>query len=207
MILLRDITKNNNSFVKRAFAHLLQGDTEERIKAAFSESPSEQDDDINVSVDQNNRLMAAIAGGLKYPSIDSDGNVDYDELIRFLERLCWVFKWDKYEKDTLGHRSKNSGELGMLRWYAVVLSKWLKGDGLRSIMIHALDYRSKHPDSFWVNFNKVFYMDSLEHRNIVIAQTLEAIERVILFSVSNYFLKFSEAYKRYHKIAEDMDND
>jgi hypothetical protein len=208
MILLRDITKDNNSFVRRAFESFLQGDTTERIKAAFSTSPIEQDDDINVSVDQSNRLVAAIAGGLNYPQIDSDGYVDYDELMNFLERLCWIFKWERYEKDTLGHKNKANGEHGMLKWYGIVLSEWLKGDGLRSILIHALNYRNKHRDSLWLSrYERAYYSDSLEHRNIVIAQTLEAIERVILFSVSNYFLKFSEAYKRYHKTVGDMDND
>jgi hypothetical protein len=36
IILLRDITKGNNSLVKREFSELLKGDTESRIKAAFS---------------------------------------------------------------------------------------------------------------------------------------------------------------------------
>jgi hypothetical protein len=207
MILLRDITKDNNSFVKQAFEAVLQGNTIANIKAAFSESPNEQDDDINVSADQSNRLMAAIAGGLKYPEI-VDGYVDYNELMRFLERLCWIFKWDKYEKESLGHRNQKNGELGMLKWYGVILSEWLKGDGLRSIMIHALNYRNIHRDSFWVTrYKKETYTDSLEHRNVVIAQTLEAIERVILFSMSNYFLKFSEAYKKHYKIKGDMEND
>jgi hypothetical protein len=207
MILLRDITKNNNSFVKQAFAHLLQGDTEERIKAAFSESPNEQDDDINVSVDQNNRLMAAIAGGLKYPSIDSDGNVDYDELMNFLERLCAIFKWERYEKETLGHKGGNGGH-GRLRWYGIILSQWVKGDGLRFIMEAAIRYKQNNRyKALWHDYKYLDYDDSPYHRNIVIAQTLEAIERVILFSVSNYFLKFSEAYKRHHKIKGDMDND
>jgi hypothetical protein len=207
MILLRDITKDNNSFVRRAFAPLLQGETEERIRSAFSKSPNEQDDDINVSVDQNNRLMAAIAGGLKYPSLDSDGYVEYDELMHFLERLCAVFKWERYEKDTLGFKGKN-GEHGRLKWYGIILSQWVKGDGLRFIMEAAIRHKQKNPyHALWYNFKYLDYDDSYEHRNIVIAQTLEAIERIILFSVSNYFLKFSEAYKRHHKIEGDLEND
>ncbi|GHU94722.1 hypothetical protein FACS1894208_06280 [Clostridia bacterium] len=207
MILLRDITKDNNSFVRRAFATLLQGDTEERIKAAFSKSPNEQDDDINVSIDQSNRLMAAIAGGLKYPFIDSEGYVDYDELMNFLERLCAIFKWERYEKDTLGFKGANGGH-GRLRWYGIILSQWVKGDGLRFIMEAAIRYKQTNRNrALWYNFKSLDYDDSPFHRNIVIAQTLEAIERVILFSVSNYFLKFSEAYKRYHKTEGDMDND
>lgn len=59
----------------------------------------------------------------------------------------------------------------------------------------------------YYNYQPLEYEDSTFHRNIVISQTLEAIERIILFSISNYFLKFSEAYKKYHKIEGDMPND
>jgi len=207
MILLRDITKNNYSFVRRAFAQFLQGDIESRIKEAFSKSPNEQDDDINVSVDQSNRLTAAIAGGLRYPNIDSEGYVDYDELMRFLERLCYVFKWERYESDSLGFKDRNGGH-GRLRWYGIILSQWVKGEGLRYIMNAAIRYKQQNPyRGLYYNFKYHDYDDSLNHRNIVISQTLEAIERIILFSISNYFLRFTEAFKKYHKIEGDMPND
>jgi hypothetical protein len=50
------------------------------------------------------------------------------------------------------------------------------------------------------------YNDFLEHRNIVISDTLRAIENVILFSISNYFLRFSSEYKRIHNV-EAFQND
>ena len=46
----------------------------------------------------------------------------------------------------------------------------------------------------------VDYNDTLEHRNIVISETLKVIEHVILFSISNYFLRFSSEYKRFHNV-------
>ena len=53
---------------------------------------------------------------------------------------------------------------------------------------------------------KSWYNDSREHRNVVIADTLEVIENVILFSISNYFLRFSNEYKRLHNV-ETFQND
>jgi len=38
-------------------------------------------------------------------------------------------------------------------------------------------------------------------------ETLQAIESIVLFSFVNYFLLFSEAYKRIYYIQEEMDND
>lgn len=46
-------------------------------------------------------------------------------------------------------------------------------------------------------YEKGVYDDtSLIHRNIVFADTLEVIENIILFSISNYFLRFSNEYRR-----------
>lgn len=44
-----------------------------------------------------------------------------------------------------------------------------------------------------------------EHRNVVFADTLEAIENIVLFSISNYFLRFSNEYKKIHGV-DEFDN-
>lgn len=206
IILLRDITKGNNSLVKREFSELLKGDTESRIKAAFNSVENKPDDDINVSVDQTNNLTVAIAKGLKYPTLNEKGNVDYNELVEFLERLCKIFKWEIYEKQTLGNIGRD-GKHGKLRWYAVILSQWIKGTGLSFIMEQALKYkRSNKKSGIMVNGKLEDYDDSRPHRNIVISDTLQVIENVILFSISNYFLRFSSEYKRFHQL-DSFQND
>ena len=91
------------------------------------------------------------------------------------------------------------GSHGKLR-YAVILSQWIKGTGLSYIMEQSLEYKRRIADRVMINFKPVTYNDSLEHRNIVISDTLQVIENVILFSISNYFLRFSTEYKRYHQV-------
>lgn len=200
IMLLRDITKGNKSLVWQAFSPLLVEDTEAKIIEAFASKEEIPDDDISVSVDQTSNLTAAIVNGLKYPELDSKGNVDYSELIIFLEKLCRIFKWDVYESSTLGYESRD-GSHGKLRWYAVILSQWIKGTGLSYIMEQSLEYKRQNRGSgVMINFKPVTYNDSLEHRNIVISDTLQVIENVILFSISNYFLRFSTEYKRYHQV-------
>ena len=44
------------------------------------------------------------------------------------------------------------------------------------------------------------------HQNYIIAETLGVIENVLLFSISNYFRKFSIQYKAFHGV-EHFDND
>ena len=87
-----------------------------------------------------------------------------------------------------------------LRWYAVILVQWMEGKGLNYIMRRAVEYQERHPEKFWINrYTKQYYdKNSLEHRNIVFANTPEVMENGILFSISNYFLRFSNEYKRVH---------
>ena len=47
-------------------------------------------------------------------------------------------------------------------------------------------------------YTPAFYEDTAEHRNVVFADTLEVIENIILFSISNYFLRFSNMYISIH---------
>ena len=207
LILLRDITKGRDSLVHKEFAPFLQEGDEAKIKANFEEKSTKPDDDINVSVDQTKNLTTAIAKGMHYPVLDANGNVSYDDLMDFLERMCRIFKWEKYERQTLGRVSKKTGKHGMLRWYAVILIQWIQGTGLSHIMNKAIEFKQNNPDSgVQVNGKQERYNDSREHRNVVIADTLEVIENVILFSISNYFLRFSNEYKRLHNL-ETFQND
>ncbi len=203
IILLRDIMSGNiDSIVKKEFGCVLTDQQEQIILSKFK-NKGQTDDDINISLDQTNNLTAAIAKGMKYPDFNESGNIDYNELVKFLEKLCTIFKWDVYESSTLGHRSKKNGSHGKLRWYAVILAQWMQGNGLSLIMKEAIEYKRNHPESAVeeADGNYVHYDDSTKHRNIVISDTLNAIEDVILFRISNYFLRFSSEYKRLHNIA------
>lgn len=75
----------------------------------------------------------------------------------------------------------------------------MEGHGLNYIMRQALRFRQDNPYPFYLSrYTVVRYEDSSEHRNIVFADTLEVIENIILFSVSNYFLRYANMYKSVH---------
>ena len=198
LILLNDVILGRNSFVKKEFSEFLSNEIEDAIRTAFSDRSV--DDDINISTDQVDNITAAIKNGLTYPELDSDGRIEYKKLMQFLEKLFHIFKWEKYEKSTLGHVSSKTNKPGKLRWYAVILSQWIKGNGLGYIMQHAISYKRKNPSpGVEINGRMVDYDDSIEHRNVIISDTLGIIEEIILFRLSNYFLRFSTEYKKiYH---------
>ncbi len=194
LILLQDIMDDRNSLVRREFAPYMPKDGEKTIREKFEGQTDFIDHDINISADQTRKLAAAIRGGMHYPKV-VDGKFNHGVVLGFLEELSRIFNWDKYESKTLGKRN-NSGEHARLSWYAVILSQWMEGHGLNYIMRQAIQHMANHPDKFWLNDYTPSYFDgSPEHKNIVFADTLEVIENIILFSISNYFLRFSNMYK------------
>lgn len=206
LMLLRDITTGRQSLVREEFSDYLDNQTISRIRESFARREGQQDDDINVSVDQAESLTQAVRAGLKYPHISPDGKFNYDETLAFLERLASIFKWRVYDRETLGKTDRDGNQLTMLRWYTVLLTQWMEGHGLRSIMNRALRYRLQQGTLYIKGQGEIPYEDTLQHRNIVISEILKVLEDVILFSLSSYFLKFSNEYKKVHGV-EQFDND
>lgn len=207
LILVRDITNGRNSRVVREFTEFLDEGTVSTIRAQFATKTIKPDDDINISVDQTENLEAAIASGLEYPDFDPDEGADYRKTVDFMERLLRIFKWDIYEHGTLGRVNKH-GEHGQLAWYTVIMLQWMRGYGLSNILVQAIrDKRLKHRDVRVSFLEWEPYDGTTRHNNFIIAETLEAIEDVVLFRIANYFLRFSEEYKRQHGGISHFKND
>jgi hypothetical protein len=193
-ILQGDIVHDRDTLVRREFSDFLTPADEEHIRETFKDAEVKPDDDINTSVDQTRNLIAAIRreqNPLRYPEL-VNGKTSYPDVVRFLDELAEVFNWEEYEASSLGKPSLRS-------WYAVVLCQWMDGGGLKYIMDRALDYHKKNPYPFWINkYGQLgtYNPKSQEHHNIVFADTLEVIENIILYSISNYFLRFSNEYRK-----------
>lgn len=197
LILLQDIMEDRDSLVRREFAPYMPPNGEETIRQKFEGQREFIDSDINVSADQTRRLAAAIRNGMHYPEI-VDGRFTHSVVLGFLEEMSSVFNWDKYEFKTLGKKNRQ-GDHAKLSWYAVILSQWMEGHGLNYIMRQAIRHMAEHPEKFWLNdYTPSYFEGTPEHKNIVFADTLEVIENIILFSISNYFLRFSNMYKSIH---------
>lgn len=204
LILLRDIMTDNDSLVRQSFSDLITNDDAMRIKENFNDAIALPDDDINISSDQTRNLIIAINKGLEYPKMVG-GKFVYADVVKFLETLCTIFKWEKYEYSTLG--KVTDGVHRKLRWYAVILIQWMSGLGLSNIMKQGIRYHVQHPHNFWINKTQTkVYKDNVEFRNILFADTLEVIDNIILFSLSNYFLRFSNEYKKIHGVTEFTNN-
>ena len=207
LILVRDITNGRNSRVVREFAEYLDDGIVSKIKTQFGAKSIKPDDDINISVDQAENLEAAIASGLEYPNFDPEYGADYHETVAFMERLLRIFKWDIYEHGTLG-KTNTLGRLSQLSWYVVIMLQWMRGYGLSNILTQAIRDKRDNHRYVKVGFREwELYDGTPRHHNFIIAETLEAIEDVVLFRIANYFLRFSEEYKRQHGGISHFKND
>ena len=208
MILTKDIAEGNHTPIYDSFSPFLDEQKEYRIKEIF---PLERtSDDISFSYDQVINLRELVESGQKYPEVTGENDeVDFEELVDFLMKLRKVFKWDIYEKRTIG-KAGTYREDSVIRWYAVILLRWIRGNGLNQIIYHALKYKENNPyTGVWVGNMKladIYNKNSKLHKNYIIAETLGVIENVLLFSISNYFRKFSLEYKDVHQV-EHFQND
>lgn len=198
IILLNDIMANRDSRVRKEFQKLMKPGDEEQIRIAFSERQQfMKDSDITVSVDQNESLYEAIANnGLEFLTIDKNGRYNADELWEFLLRIAKIFKWKSYESYTLGAPANDPDRYTSLSYYQVILGQWVSGHGLQQIISEAIKYKKNNPhEAMFIDEKKVDYIEGAEHNNIIISEVLSVIDKIILFKLSNYFLKISNAYK------------
>ena len=202
LIIMNDYAAGIDSPLTEMFEEYVTPGQKSTIMKNFP--PEKTSNDITLSYDQAFTLSEVIKQGAKYPELKGENDdVDFNELVRFLGMLSRVFKWDKYESETIG-KSPN-----VLKWYAVILLRWIRGNGLRLIINYAIGYKHDHPDTgVWVGNLQIakWYDGSRDHKNYIIAETLGVIENVLLFSISNYFRKFSLEYKAFHNV-DHFDND
>lgn len=208
LILTRDLAFGEVTPVTQKFEEYLSDRQKKRIIENF---PIERtSDDITLSYDQAENLHEAILQGLQYPKFkDEDDEVDFEELVDFMMKLRHLFKWDIYEKQTLGKLGTQRLD-SVIRWYSTILLRWIRGNGLRTIILSAIRYKENNPETgVWSGKYKVAdYYDSRSkyHKNLVIAESLSVIENVLLFSISNYFRKVSMEYKAVHGV-DHFEND
>ena len=194
-ILLRDIMLDRKGRISREFESILSDEDVALIKQQFTGRQNEPDDDINISLDQVSTLVDAIANGLDYPNVNIYGYVGYQPTLDFLEKLCDAFDWETYESGTLG--KLKDGKHANLRFYATLLTQWLTGNGIKYMIDQAIGY--KRGKNIYIKGESVPFVDGPEHHNKVIEDTLNNVNDIILFRLSNYFMRFSTELKKYKR--------
>lgn len=202
-ILLCDIMKGRKSRLRSEFDEVLSRSVIEKIKMEFTGRVNQPDDDITISLDQLNRLTDAIDRGLDYPPANF-GNPNFNATFDFLERLCYIFDWETYESQTLG-RVKN-GKHSSMRYYATLLTQWISGRGIKYIINESIRYKLENGTTIHTDEGTVPFANVPEHKNKVIEDTLNQVNDILLFRLSNYFRRVSDELKK-KKNQEFLRND
>lgn len=208
LIYTRDLATGDVTPITETFERYVNDRQKMRILDNF---PIERtSDDITLSYDQAESLREAIVNGLAYPELTGeDDEVDFEKLVAFMMELRRLFKWDIYEKQTIGKPGTQKLD-SVIRWYSTILLRWIRGNGLRTLVGSAVRYKENNPETgVWSGKFKVaelYNPKSKYHKNLVIAESLSVIENVLLFSISNYFRKVSMEYKAFHQV-DHFDND
>lgn len=207
LIFVRDLKSNRNSCVVNSLRPYASDDEICQILENAKSNPTIKG--LDVSPDQIITLAQFIKRGNKYPSL-CNNEISYDSALDFMFALSKVFKWRIYEKKTLGYGSKDDVNIARIKMYTNILHRWMSGHGLSSIILAAIRYRENHASGgLWLNNIKIadtYDKDDPKHKNYVIADTLNIIENVVLFSIANYFREFSTEYKKQHD-NQPFDND
>ena len=126
----------------------------------------------------------------------------------FSSKRLYLFKVSKF---CLAMPTASRNTLGPALLKTSLLLHWINGDNLAYINKSATEYKEDHPGTgVWLNSWKVddyYNRFSNQHKNYVIADTLNSLDKVILFKVANYFREFSTEYKKIHGIAGRFQND
>lgn len=150
------------------------------------------DDGYLYSYDQRKNLEHAIRGGLSYPKINEANKhiIDYEKVVDFLSVLSNVFKWDLYEKDTLGNSRR-------IRWYALLLCWWIEEAPISLIIKKELDRYKKGNDlKVYLNNTCIGTYDKTQlHDNYIINSVLDDIDTILNFKLADYFRLFSKVYE------------
>ncbi len=194
-ILLRDIMLDRKGRISREFESVITDADIILIKKQFTGRQNEPDDDINLSLDQISALANAIANGLDYPHVNMYGYASFQDTLAFLEQLCDVFDWETYEPGTLGY--VKDGKHSKLKFYTTLLTQWLTGNGIKYLIDQAICY--KRGKNIYIKGESVPFVEGAEHNNKVIEDTLNVANDIILFRLSNYFMRVSTELKKYKK--------
>lgn len=132
LIYTRDLATGDVIPVTQTFEKYVDDKQKKRIMDNF---PAERtSDDITLSYDQAESLREAIANGLAYPELTGeDDEVDFEKLVAFMMELRRLFKWDIYEKQTIGKPGTQKLD-SVIRWYSTILLRWIRGNGLRTLV-------------------------------------------------------------------------
>ena len=104
--------------------------------------------------------------------------INYSNSLGALKRLHKLYRWnDKY----LGNENS-------LKYFAMLMTKWIKNRSLSQIISESIDYYHTHNRQLWMNNDAIdFDKTNKLHINVLIGNIIDEIEFVLRFQLEKYF--------------------
>lgn len=185
-ILLKEIIDDKNGIVRQSFSNLLNEEVIATIKVNFKHKEKQIPKDLLATFDEISKLDFAIKNNeLKYPD-----TINFANVLSFLNALSEIFNWTEYEsKNDIGNKNR-------LRYYAVLIMKWIYGSQINELIENAILYAKDNGVYYkFENPHIKKYLATSEQINKIINDVLEDVDKILQFKIPNYFQKFSERYK------------
>lgn len=193
--LIDDIINDRKGIIYKQFEKFITEEDRNIIKENFKNKEVPQD--LPITTDQ----IDIVDKYIKEDKLEYPDKITYKNVLDFLQEMHDYYNWGTYEdKTTIGHKNN-------LAYYAVILQQWMLGFGIKQIIEQAIKYHEDNNTFYDINTGmQVEYTGSLEQKNSIINDTLNVIENIVLFKISNYFSKFSARYKAINKVDEILDD-
>ena len=190
-LLTRDLSLGlDDSFLVQATKAVATTEEIEKIENNFPQAITFEN--YSLTHDQAERLKVYIENGGEYPSFNGYNYswVDYEKVKIFLSDLKYVFMWETYEKSTLGNGNSTD-------WFALLLAYWIEGKPIAVIINEKIKKYDKGEYTIvFCNKQKYQYDGSIKHKNYIVNQILDDIDKILIFKLGDYFSIFSEEYKQ-----------
>lgn len=113
--------------------------------------------------------------------LPKSGQINYNSCLEVLNKFYSLYSWDKAEKKL---QNKNS-----LKYYAVLMNKWINGLTLSQIISQAIEWEKENNYQIKVSYDEYedFNPKNKKHINIVIEDTIDNLEYILRFLFEKYF--------------------
>lgn len=114
-------------------------------------------------------------------SITLPKQINYESCIDILQLFHGLYNWKETNKDLSNPNS--------LRYYAMLMNKWINGESLHKIISDSVAYYSDKKKELNLSYNKYesFNIENKEHVNTLIGKIISEIERILRFQLQKYF--------------------
>ena len=109
---------------------------------------------------------------------------NFDVILSVLQRLAFLYNWKDEES---GGRKPLYPNENTLKYYAVLMDKWMKSQPLKMIISKTIKYYKKRGTIWDVNQAVPFDYKRKKHISMVVNEVIYSIDNLLRFKIKNYF--------------------